>query len=177
MKRALLLIPLLGFAALAVFLWDGLSLDPGEIPSALIDKPVPVFDLPPVQGRPADSGLKSADFETGQGPVLLNVFASWCAPCRVEHPVLMDLAQQGVTIHALNYKDKPEAAARFLGQLGDPFRRAGADESGRVAIDFGVYGVPETFVISGEGRILYKHAGPLTDYEIDNEIKPLLGIK
>lgn len=176
MMRWLLIIPVVGFAALAVFLWGGLSLNPRDIPSALIDKPVPVFTLAPLPSREAGSGLSDTDL-TGDGPVLLNVFASWCAPCRVEHPELMALAEQGVVIHAINYKDKPEAAAKFLTQLGDPFQRVGMDDTGRVAIDFGVYGVPETYVISAEGRILYKHAGPLTRHEIDTDIKPLLGLK
>jgi len=176
MTRVLIILPIIVLIVLAGFFITGLNLNPRDIPSALIDKPVPEFALKPLPSRPDDSGLSNTHLK-GDGPVLLNVFASWCAPCRVEHPVLMDLAKQGVTIHAINYKDTPEAADKFLSQLGDPFARVGMDDTGRVAIDFGVYGVPETYVISAEGRILYKHAGPLTAHEVDNDLKPLLGLK
>jgi cytochrome c biogenesis protein CcmG/thiol:disulfide interchange protein DsbE len=170
--RASYLLPILVFAALAAALGYGLTLKPREIPSALIDKPVPDFALPPVEGRSA--GLSSGDLKTG-APSLVNVFASWCGPCRTEHPLLMDIAKSGVVaLHGLNYKDKPEAAAAFLRSLGDPYGRTGADRDGRVGIEWGVYGVPETFVVDGAGRIVLKHVGPLTQEVLDKTILPKL---
>jgi cytochrome c biogenesis protein CcmG/thiol:disulfide interchange protein DsbE len=170
--RASYLLPVLIFAALAAALGFGLTLKPREIPSALIDKPVPDFALPPVQGLTA--GLSSGDLRAG-APSLVNVFASWCGPCRTEHPLLMDIAKSGiVALHGLNYKDKPDAAASFLRSLGDPYRRTGADRDGRVAIEWGVYGVPETFLIDGKGRIVFKHVGPLTQDVLDKTILPKL---
>ena len=132
------------FVLLVVVLGIGLSLNPREVPSPLIGKRIPEFKLPPVKGR--TQGLASADL-IGQVS-LVNVFASWCVACRAEHPVLVDLARrQVVPIHGLNYKDAPDDAARWLDQLGDPYSRTGADVDGSVAIDWGVYGVPETFLI------------------------------
>jgi len=172
--RLMRLVPLAVFALLASALYVGLSLKPREIPSALIDKPVPEFVLPALKGRPADSGLSTADLKSGELSVV-NVWASWCVPCRVEHPLLKRIgAESGVPVHGLNYKDSADNAAAFLAELGDPFTRVGADISGRVGIDWGVYGVPETFIVSGEGTILMKHIGPLTDYDIDNKILPFL---
>lgn len=166
------LIPLLVFLLIGIALAVGLTLNPREIPSALIGKPVPEFSLAPVQGR--DLGLSSADLKTGP-PSVVNVFASWCVPCRVEHPLLMELQRDNLApIHGLNYKDDPADVAKWLDQLGDPFTRTGADRNGRVGIDWGVYGVPETFVVDGEGRIRCKHVGPLTAWDMDNKIKPLL---
>jgi cytochrome c biogenesis protein CcmG/thiol:disulfide interchange protein DsbE len=165
------LVPLLIFAALAVILGIGLSLDPRKVPSPLIGKPVPEFSLPPVKGRTL--GLASADLK---GEVsLVNVFASWCVPCRQEHPIFMDLRKRGVVpIHGLNYKDKPDDAARWLDELGDPYTRTGADLDGRVAIDWGVYGVPETFLVDRDGRIAYKHIGPVTPQIMSEKLMPLI---
>jgi cytochrome c biogenesis protein CcmG, thiol:disulfide interchange protein DsbE len=166
------LIPLLVFLLIGIALAVGLTLNPREIPSALIGKPVPEFTLAPVQGR--ELGLSTADLKTGQ-PSLVNVFASWCVPCRVEHPLLMALQRDNLApIHGLNYKDDPADVAKWLDQLGDPFTRTGADRNGRVGIDWGVYGVPETFVVDGAGHIRCKHVGPLTAWDMDNKIKPLL---
>lgn len=164
-------VPILIFSVIGTALGIGLTLDPKNIPSALIGKPVPVFDLPPVQGRTL--GLQNDDL---QGDVtLLNVFASWCTACRAEHPLFMRLArQQIVPIHGLNYKDQPQDAAAWLDQLGDPYTRTGADINGRVGIEFGVYGVPETFVIGRDGRIAYKHIGPVTPDALTNTILPLV---
>lgn len=165
------LIPVAGFAALAaLFAWS-LTHNPRDIPSALIGKPAPQFSLPPVQGRTL--GLSSSDLV---GEVsLVNVFASWCAACREEHPLFMQMKSSGdVPIHGLNYKDKPEHAEQWLGNLGDPYTRTGADRTGRVAIDWGVYGVPETFVVTKEGRIAYKHIGPLTRADLDTKVLPLV---
>ncbi len=169
--RLVFLVPALVFLAIAVLLGIGLSLDPREVPSPLIGKPVPEFSLPPVQGRAL--GLSSADLK---GEVsLVNVFASWCVACREEHPLLMQLKQKGlVSIHGLNYKDAPKDAAEWLDALGDPYTRTGADVDGRVGIDWGVYGVPETFVIDRNGRIAYKHIGPMTPRDWEEKIAPLI---
>lgn len=165
------IVPLGIFAVLAGFLGVGLTLNPREVPSPLIGKPVPAFALPPVQGRTL--GLSDRDL---RGEVsLVNVFASWCAACRVEHPLLIELARKGtVPIHGLNYKDKPDDASRWLAELGDPYTRTGADLDGRVGIDWGVYGVPETFVVDRDGRIAYKHIGPLTPEVLQNKLLPLI---
>ena len=172
MRKLLYLLPLLAFGALTVWFAAGLGRDPHLIPSALIDKPAPAFDLPALPGF--GQGLKSADLATGE-PHLLNVFASWCAPCRAEQPVLNRLArEQGVTLLGLNYKDKPEDAVAWLNAQGNPFASIGADRDGRVGIDFGVYGVPESFVIDGQGRIRYKHVGPLTPEDVQNTLLPLI---
>jgi cytochrome c biogenesis protein CcmG/thiol:disulfide interchange protein DsbE len=157
--------------ALAVALAWGLTRNPRELPSALIGKPVPDFALPPVQGRTL--GLASADLE---GEVsLVNVFASWCTACREEHPLFMRLRAEGVVpLHGLNYRDQPEDTAHWLDILGDPYTRTGADRNGRVAIDWGVYGVPETFVIRPDGRIAYKHIGAVTEQALRETILPLV---
>ncbi len=163
--------PLAIFLAVAVVLGIGLSLDPSLIPSPLIGKPVPEFQLPPVQGR--SLGLASTDL-TGEVS-LVNVFASWCVECRTEHPLLMRLAASGqLPIHGINYKDAPADAARWLDTLGDPYTRTGADRYGRVSIDWGVYGVPETFVIDRFGVIAYKHVGPISQTDLDGTILPLI---
>ncbi|CDX30395.1 periplasmic thioredoxin of cytochrome c-type biogenesis [Mesorhizobium sp. SOD10] len=161
-RRLFVLLPLLVFLGLAgLFLSQLLSgRDASEIPSALIGLPAPQTSLPPLEGANLP-GLESKDFA---GKVtLVNVFASWCAPCREEHPVLLGLSQdKRFTLAALNYKDQPENARRFLGDLGNPYQAIGVDPAGRAAIDWGVYGVPETFVIGKDGKIAYKHVGPLT---------------
>jgi cytochrome c biogenesis protein CcmG/thiol:disulfide interchange protein DsbE len=164
-------LPLLVFFVIAVFLGIGLTMNPKDIPSPLIGKPVPQFTLPPVKGR--TMGLATADLR-GQVSIV-NVFASWCVACREEHPILMDLSKQGILpIHGLNYKDKPDDAQAWLDQLGDPYTRTGADISGRVAIDWGVYGVPETFIVDREGRIAYKHIGPMTAEVLRDKIMPVI---
>ena len=170
-SRLAALVPLIVFLAVGVLLAVGLTLNPREIPSPLIGKPVPEFSLPPVKGRTL--GLSSADLK---GEVsLVNVFASWCTACRAEHPFLMDLKQKGVVpVHGLNYKDRPADAEQWLNELGDPYTRTGADITGRVAIDWGVYGVPETFVIDRNGRIAYKVIGPLTPQLLQDKVLPLI---
>ncbi len=167
----LYLLPVLLFAGIGVFLALGLGRDPQTLPSVLIDKPAPSFALPPLPGRD-ERGFSSADL--GGRPMLVNVFASWCVPCRIEHPMLEQLAREGVPIHAINYKDAPEDALAFLRTLGDPFERVGADREGRTTIDWGVYGVPETFVIDARGRIRYRHVGPLQPRDLERTIRPLL---
>jgi cytochrome c biogenesis protein CcmG/thiol:disulfide interchange protein DsbE len=159
------------FIGLAVTFGIGLEHDPSLVPSPLIGKPVPIFSLPPVQGRKL--GLSSDNLK---GEVsLVNVFASWCVACREEHPVFMRLKEQGaVPIHGLNYKDKPADAANWLDTMGDPYTRTGADLNGRVAIDWGVYGVPETFVVDRRGRIAFKQIGAVTPEILDRTILPLI---
>jgi cytochrome c biogenesis protein CcmG/thiol:disulfide interchange protein DsbE len=170
-SRALFLLPLAGFIGLAVALTMGLEHDLRLVPSPLIGKPAPVFDLPAVKGRTL--GLSSSDL---QGEVsLVNVFASWCVACREEHPLLMRLkAQETVPIHGLNYKDQPDDAARWLDTMGDPYTRIGADIDGHVAIDWGVYGVPETFIVDRQGRIAHKQIGAITPEILDQTILPLI---
>ena len=173
MHRLLFLLPLVLLAALAVGVGTKLlsGSDPQALPSALIDKPLPEFSLAPLPGR--SDGLASTDF--GGTPMLLNVFASWCVACLAEHPVITRLGRDdGIPVVAINYKDKPENALAWLKRNGDPYRRIGADVDGRTAIDLGVYGVPETFVIDKAGRIRYRHPGPLTPDIVDREIRPLL---
>lgn len=165
-------LPLLLFAALAVYLWQGLGKDPSVLPSALIDKPAPVFDLAPLAGREPALPLATADLKTGE-PVLVNVFASWCVPCKAEHPLITALAEEhGITVHAINYKDKPVEAAAWLRRLGDPYGRVGADPEGRAGIDFGIYGVPETFLIDGDGHVRLRHAGAITPDVLERVILP-----
>lgn len=170
-SRLHFVIPVATFIALALMLGWALTHNPRNIPSALIGKPVPQFSLPPVQGRTL--GLSNSDLV---GEVsLVNVFASWCVACREEHPLFMRLKADGdIPIHGLNYKDQPENAARWLNTLGDPYTRTGADRDGRVSIDWGVYGVPETFVVGKDGRIAHKHIGPLMPKDFDDTILPLV---
>lgn len=171
-RRLFVLLPLATFLALAaVFMMQLFSgRDISVVPSALIGSPAPRTKLPPLEGVDLP-GLDSAAFA---GKVtLVNVFASWCGPCREEHPVLMALARdRRFDIAALNYKDRPENARRFLGELGNPFGAIGSDETGRTAIDWGVYGVPETFLVGKDGKILYKHVGPLTPEAVRGQLLP-----
>lgn len=172
MRRLVYLLPALIFLVLAGYFAVELrpGRDPTLVPSALIDKPAPVFALAGLDGAP---GLDRAALQ-GQ-VVLVNFFASWCLPCRAEQPILLRLSHEsGVSLYGIAYKDKPEATAHYLNLLGDPYRRVGLDENGRVAINFGVYGVPETYVIDKTGRIRLRHVGPLTAQDVDGELLPLL---
>jgi cytochrome c biogenesis protein CcmG/thiol:disulfide interchange protein DsbE len=170
-RRIASVTPLLLFAGLAVLFGIGLTLNPREIPSPLIGKSVPEFRLDPVKGRTL--GLASSDL---RGEVsIVNVFASWCTACREEHPLWMQLkADGGVPLHGLNYKDRPDDAARWLAELGDPFTRTGADLDGRVGIEWGVYGVPETFVVDKRGVIRHKVIGAITRKTLDERVLPLV---
>jgi cytochrome c biogenesis protein CcmG/thiol:disulfide interchange protein DsbE len=177
-RRVLVLIPLIFFLGLAaLFLLRLGAGDPSRIPSALIGRAVPQTDLPPVAGLERDGkplpGISRATF-TG-AVTLLNVWASWCAPCHDEAPLLMELAKdQRIRIVGINYKDQPENARRFLGRHGNPFVAAGADPNGRASIDWGVYGVPETFLIGRDGRIAYKLVGPITPHNYQAVLKPAI---
>jgi cytochrome c biogenesis protein CcmG, thiol:disulfide interchange protein DsbE len=177
-RRMIVFIPLIAFLALAALFVLRLGAgDPSRIPSALIGHPAPHTDLPPLaglarEGKPVP-GLDSADFK-GQVTVL-NVWASWCVPCRDEAPLLMTLAaDQRVRVVGINYKDQPDNARRFLGRYGNPFAANGTDDNGRAAIEWGVYGVPETFVIGRDGRIAYKLIGPVTPDNLDTALKPAI---
>lgn len=170
MRLLLYLTPVALFAALVAVFVAGLGRDPSRLPSTLIGKPLPVFDLPPV--RPGDGGLKSSDLRGG--PRLLNVFASWCVSCRIEHPVLLALKAQGVPIDGLDWKDDPAAGAKYLAANGDPYAKVGNDAPGRTGIDLGVAGVPETFVVDAAGRVRYKQIGPISPDDWTGTIAPLL---
>ena len=141
-----------------------------DIPSALIDKPVPTFELPPVNG----TGVGLSSKQLKGGVTLVNVWASWCPPCRIEHPLLMRLAKEGVTIYGINYKDAPDAAMAFLSELGNPFKSLGADRTGRATIDWGVYGYPETFIVDKTGHIRYRHVGPISANDLTEKFYPML---
>lgn len=165
------LIPLGVFLLLAVFLGVGLKLDPKKVPSPLVGKPAPEFKL--ARLREAQSTISHEDFK---GKVsLLNVWATWCVSCRAEHGVLMELARADVVeIYGLNYKDVREDALRWLARYGDPYVDSAFDPDGRVGIDWGVYGTPETFVIDTDGIIRYKHIGPISAQDLQETILPLI---
>ena len=171
MKSLRLLIPLAVFIVIVGFLWAGLGRDPREVPSPLIGKPAPAFEL--VQLQEPGKKLGTADMK---GQVwLLNVWASWCVSCRVEHPLLVELAKANVVpVIGLNYKDKNDAGIAWLKQNGDPYRLSVVDADGRVGIDWGVYGVPETFVVDKTGVIRYKQIGPITVEALEQKILPLV---
>jgi cytochrome c biogenesis protein CcmG/thiol:disulfide interchange protein DsbE len=171
LKSLKFLIPLAVFVVLLVFLGVGLKLDPREVPSPLIGKPAPSFTLPRLDA--ADQTLRRDDL-LGKAWVL-NVWASWCAPCREEHPLLVEFAKRRLApVYGLNYKDQRPAGMAFLRQLGNPYEASLFDADGRVGIDYGVYGVPETFVIDKQGIIRFKHIGPLNPDVIRSKIEPLL---
>ncbi|MGH6801666.1 MAG: DsbE family thiol:disulfide interchange protein [Methylocella sp.] len=179
MRRPLLVfVPLVLFAALAALLVIRLfSGDASLLPSALIGRQVPAFVLPPVQGISEKPGFSDADLRQGKA-TLVNVFASWCVPCHQEHELIMRLSadpallRAGVRVFGLAYKDEPKNIRRFLAEAGDPYVRIGADRKGRTAIDFGVYGVPETFVVTGDGTIAYRFPGPITEKSYRDVILP-----
>jgi cytochrome c biogenesis protein CcmG/thiol:disulfide interchange protein DsbE len=171
-RLTVLLLPLLALVALLGVFALRLNHDPGYIPSVLIDKPAPDFALPPI------AGLAVPGFDTAalKGHVtIVNVFASWCVPCRDEHPLLMALKPTlGVPIYGINQKDQPDNARAFLAELGDPYDAIGADTNGRASIDWGVYGVPETFVVDARGIIVSKIVGPLDAHTVAAALKPAI---
>jgi cytochrome c biogenesis protein CcmG/thiol:disulfide interchange protein DsbE len=171
MKSLRFLIPLALFVALAWFLYAGLSLNPREVPSPLIGKPAPAFALPRL-----DDPTQTVKREDLLGKVwVMNVWASWCAPCREEHPLVVAFAKQRkVPVIGLNYKDRPGDARNWLERLGNPYAATLIDFDGKVGIDFGVYGVPETFVIDAQGLVRFKHVGALTPQVISQKLEPLL---
>jgi cytochrome c biogenesis protein CcmG/thiol:disulfide interchange protein DsbE len=171
MKRGRLLLPLLAFLVLAAFLAAGLQRNPRDLPSPLVGKPAPPFHATVL-------GASGGEFSPRQmaGKVwLLNVWASWCAACRTEHGMLMELARQGVApVVGLNYKDQADAGEQWLQRHGNPYLLSVSDPEGRIGIDYGVYGVPETFVIDAKGTIRLRHAGPITQQLLDSRITPLI---
>lgn len=183
-RRFGVLLPFVIFAAIAgLFLIALNSGDPSNLPSALIGKPVPKFDLPPLNEAgatpSASGGITSATLGKGK-PAVVHFFASWCGPCREEHPDVMALSKAlhaqdpDIPFFGINYKDDATAARRFLGGYGDPYTGIGVDRSGRTAIDFGVYGVPELYVIASDGTVAFRHAGPLTREVVETKILPLI---
>jgi cytochrome c biogenesis protein CcmG/thiol:disulfide interchange protein DsbE len=171
MKVLRYLVPMGIFLGVLGFLFVGLGLNPREVPSPLVGKPAPAFQLPRL-----DDPAQTVGRNDLLGKVwMLNVWASWCAPCREEHPLVIDIARRKlVPVYGLNYKDQTQAARGWLANLGDPYTATLVDANGRVGIDFGVYGVPETFIIDRQGVIRYKHTGPLTADVVRTRIEPLL---
>ncbi len=178
-SRLLAALPLAAFLALGgLFLFALFSGDPSKLPSALIGRPVPAFVLPPVEGlmraEAPVPGFATTDLAAGT-VTIVNVWASWCGPCHEEHPFLTALAERSqAPLFGIDYKDDPAEARRFIGRYGNPYTRVGADRSGRVAVDWGVYGVPETFIVDGRGRIAYKHVGPITAEAIEQNRLPAI---
>lgn len=172
----LVALPLIAFAALAALFFVRLGAgDPSKLPSALIGRAAPATPLPPLEGlTAAGQPVAGLDPDALKGEVsVVNVWASWCVPCHDEAPLLMKLAQDSrIRIVGINYKDTPDNARRFLGRYGNPFSAVGVDPNGRAAIEWGVYGVPETFVVGRDGRIAYKLVGPITDANLESALKP-----
>lgn len=171
MKLLRVLLPMAVFLGVMWFLFAGLSLNPREVPSPLIGKPAPAFKLPNLH---APEKTISRDDMLGK-VWMLNVWASWCAPCQEEHPLVIDIARRELLpVYGLNYKDQGPAARNWLARLGDPYVATLVDADGRVGIDYGVYGIPETFIIDREGHIRFKHTGPLTPEVLRDRIEPLV---
>ncbi len=163
--------PLVIVAGFTVLAFVGLQREnPNELPSAMEGRVAPAVEVTPLGDK---TPLQDRDVRA-DGVKLVNFWASWCAPCRVEHPNLEQLADDGITIYGVNYKDKPGNALKFLNDLGDPYTAIGADEAGRMALDWGVYGVPETYVIDGNGQIILRFAGPITERAMENQILPAI---
>ena len=174
-RRLLYLVPVVIFGVIAGYFVWGLDpeRDPRLIPSVMIDQPVPEFALSAIEGMEGP-GLKTADLTDGQ-VTLVNFFASWCVPCRIEHPFLIELVERvGARLVGINYKNEAEEARAWLAQLGNPYAAIGADTTGRVGIEWGVYGLPETFIVDRKGRIRYRRVGPIDADTLEREIRPLL---
>lgn len=178
-KTGAVLAPLIVFAVLvAVFGFALKTGDPSKLPSALIGKPAPQTTFAPLPELMTDGkavpGFSSAELASGK-PVVVNFWASWCVPCAEEQPLLVKLQQRtGVALYGVNYKDDPVSARRFLGRFGNPFAAVGVDPNGRGAIEWGVYGMPETFVLNGKGEIIYKHVGPVSPQSLAEKLEPMI---
>lgn len=171
MGKVLMFIPPILFLGLAAMLWMGMHREGrDDLPSALEGRAAPVVQVQPLGDGPV---FAQGDL-TAQGVKLVNFWASWCAPCRVEHPNLQALADEGVVIHGVNYKDQPDKALGFLAELGNPFATLGADGSGRMGLDWGLYGVPETFVIDAVGKVVLRFPGPITERVLQETIRPAI---
>ncbi|MFN3938807.1 MAG: DsbE family thiol:disulfide interchange protein [Gemmobacter sp.] len=170
--RWLIFLPPAIFGALVGLFWAGMFRnDPDTLPSAMIGRQAPAVQVVALAG----AGPLTEDAMLRAGEVkLVNFWASWCAPCRAEHPILEELAAEGVPIHGINYKDDPAKALGFLRELGNPYASIGADATGRMAIEWGVYGVPETYVIAPDGTVALRFAGPITRQELDRTIRPAI---
>lgn len=176
MKRLIAVVPLVVAVVLGAFFLWGLNpdRDPGEIPSVLISQPVPEFDLPPVPGVDVP-GVGRPDLVDNASPVVVNVFASWCVPCKAEHAVLTQFVERhGVVLFGINYKDDPHDAAEWLSDLGNPYQRIGSDLSGRAGIEWGISGVPETFIVAPDGTVVYRYVGPIVGEEAVAEFETAL---
>lgn len=175
MKRWLFAVPVAAFAGLIAVFAHGLTLDPSHIPSVMIDRPLPAFRLAGLDGP---DGFASADFGSAAAkagePHLLNLFASWCATCPQEHPMLFQIAASGVQVYGIDWMEPAAAGARWLARLGDPYARVASDPTARTGINLGVTGVPETFVVDGHGRIRYKQVGPISDADWHDTLQPML---
>ena len=174
MTRAVFVVPAALFVAVAALFAVPfiLELDPKALPTALQDQPAPAFELPPIDGMPESLGLGTADLR-GR-PSVVNIFASWCVPCLAEHPLITRLAEDGVPVHGINFRDEADDAIRWLRRHGNPYARVGADTDARASIEWGVTGVPETFVLDAEGNIRHKIVGPMTPKMLESEVLPLL---
>ena len=167
----LVLAPPLIFAALAGLFFGGMYRDdPDALPSTLVGQPAPAMDVTPLGAGapPDDAALRDGEVK------LVNYWASWCAPCRIEHPQLLLLQSEGIDVFGINYKDDARKALAFLDELGDPYDSIGADKAGRTALNWGVYGVPETFVVDGEGKVILRFAGPITESILEKRIRPAI---
>lgn len=171
MPRIVFLMPLAVFLVVAIYFAAGLKRDPAVLPSVLIDQPTPQFSLSPIEDY--DEGFSTLDL-AGQVS-LINIFGSWCVACQVEHPLLMKIKEEGgPPIYGVNWNDKPGAGTAWLQRFGDPYERVGDDADGRVAIEFGVSGAPETFVVDKNGRIRYKHTGPISTADWRDLFEPMI---
>lgn len=173
MKRLLFILPVFAFIGLVAFLGIGLTKDPKELPSQLIDRPLPEFALPGVAPE-AGGGPGFASAALKGEPALLNIFASWCAACPQEHPVLTRISEEGFPVYGVAWKDKPQDTRDWIAKWGNPYKAIAADEAGRTAIDLGVTGVPETFIVDRNGRVRFKQVGPISPETWEGTIRPLM---
>lgn len=173
MNRLFFIVPVVAFFGLVGFFAIGLTKDPKALPSQLIDRPLPAFALPGIADVPGGGPGFASTALRGE-PMLLNIFASWCASCPQEHPVLTRIASEGVPVLGVAWKDKPADSRAWLERFGNPFAKVAADEDGRAAIDLGVTGAPETFIVDARGRVRYKQIGPISNEKWENEIRPLI---